>query len=67
MKLVKCVNDFRIYELEEMECTENYRCYPCFVCWLEKVGTLNDDIGNLLTTENECGSLDDMIAWCENN
>lgn len=67
MKFVKRVNDYRIYELEEKECKDNYRSYPCYVCWLEEVGTCNDDIGNLNTDENECGTLAEMSEWCERN
>lgn len=67
MKFVQRVNDYRVYELEEKECKENYRCYPCYVCWIEKVGTLNHNIGNLSTTENESETLEEMVDWCENN
>jgi hypothetical protein len=67
MKLAELVKDWRIYELDEKECKVWYREYPCFVCWEEKRGTCNHDIGNLYTTENESGTLEEMIAWCEKN
>lgn len=67
MKFVKRVADFRIYELDQRECKEHFRAYPCFVCWEEKPGTINDDIGNMHFTENESETIEEMEQWCEEN
>lgn len=67
MKFVKRVGDFRVYELDERECKQHFRSYPTFVCWEEKVGTLNRDIGNMSLTENESETIEEMTEWCEKN
>ena len=67
MKFVKSVGDYRIYELDERECKEHFRVYPTFVCWEEKLGTINRDIGNMSLTENESETIEEMTEWCEKN
>ena len=67
MKLVSRIGDFRVYALEEKECKTFHKPYPCYVCWLEPVGTINRNIGGLHTTENESDTLDEMIEWCIQN
>ena len=67
MKFVKSVGDFRIYELNPKECDRHYRVYPTFVCWEERLGTTNPDIGDLDYSENESETLKEMTEWCEKN
>ena len=67
MRLASRIGDYRIYKLTEEECRTFYKPYPCYVCWEEKPGTINHDIGNLLTTENETDSLAEMELWCNLN
>ena len=67
MKLVNRIGDYRIYALDERECKQHHKPYPCYVCWEEKLGTTNRDIGNLSLTENESDTLQDMVDWCKDN
>lgn len=67
MKFVKKEGNWSIYELGRRECIQNCKPYPTYVCWEEKLGTVNRSIGNLYTTENESSSLQEMIAWCKSH
>lgn len=57
-KLVWNVADNRIYQLDEYECRIYGREYPTYVYWRHEC-----DIGNMGMTENEAGSLSEMIEY----
>ena len=61
-KFVKTENNYRIYELEQKECAQHFREYPTFVVW-----RYSEDIGNVAMSENESGTLEEMIEWCNEN
>ena len=65
MYFVKQIGNYRIYELTQKECRENFRVYPMFACWWEYKNETNPDIGNMHYTENETESLSEMVEWCE--
>lgn len=65
MKFIKTVGDYRIYALDERECKQHHRLYPTLVCWEEKLGTLNPDIGDMSMTENESETIEEMVEWCK--
>lgn len=61
-KFIKTENNYRIYELEYQECKEFYKPYPTFVTW-----KYEETIGDCYATENESGTLEEMIKWCQQN
>lgn len=61
MKLVKTINDFKIYELTKRECDANYRVYPLYVCWHK---TNYRALKNMRFVEYEAETLNEMICWC---
>ena len=61
-RFVKTEGLYRIYELDQRECRMHSREYPTFVCWL---GTHHEEIGNMILTENETETIDEMIEWCK--
>ena len=56
MYFIQEINGKRIYKLTEMECKNFGRVYPTFCYWQS-----NDDIGNMLLTENEAESIKELI------
>lgn len=62
MKYVKTIGLYGVYNLDEKECKEHLREFPCFVCWYS---THHEDIGNMSLTENESGTIEEMKEWCE--
>lgn len=61
-KFIKIEGDFRIYELEERECKFHGREYPTIVCWNKND---REVVGDLTYTENETGTIEEMVAWCK--
>ena len=63
-KFIETIGDYRVYELDEGECKQNFRVYPTLVCWL---ATHHEDIGNMNLTENESETIEEMTEWCKKN
>ena len=61
-KFIQTENNYRIYELEHKECQMFHREEPTFITW-----KYDEDIGNMLLSENESGTLEEMIKWCKEN
>lgn len=56
MYFVLKINGKRIYKLTEKECKDFDRVYPTFCYWQSE-----NDIGNMLLTENEAESVKELI------
>lgn len=61
-RLVCKKGNYGVYELDAKECKQYYREYPTFVAWDWRSP---EDVGNIHMTENETGTLEEMIEWCK--
>jgi hypothetical protein len=59
-KLIKTEGNYRIYELDQKECSMWYREYPTLVAW---DGRYPELVGDMTATENEASTLEEMLEW----